>query len=247
VRNNHARTHRPRTLRNCWSYSRCHRGHRCCRCLRCGRGWCSLGYNRHRRRHRCWRRSHWRCWNRRCRNWWRRSRHGERRPNRNCRYYKPGRCGRYHRCWFRNMHRRPRWHGRRYRRRRCRLGLNWMGRLHYGPYRRRNWRGRVLFADGIQNIARLRDMRKVDLGLDDVFSLRTACSGVLGRGMRWPTGAEMSPDLIRLVVLQRTGMCLLLGDPQFRKYVGDRLALDFQLSRQIVDSNLTHPPSFSPD
>jgi len=40
-------------------------------------------------------------------------------------------------------------------------------------------------------------------------------------------------------------MRLLLGDPQLWKDVGDRLALDFQLSRQIVDSNLTHPLLFA--
>jgi hypothetical protein len=39
-------------------------------------------------------------------------------------------------------------------------------------------------------------------------------------------------------------MGLLLGDPDFQQHVENRLALDFQLSGQIVDSNLAHPLCF---
>ena len=103
----------------------------------------------------------------------------------------------------------------------------------------------MLLADGIQNIARFGDVRKVDLSLYYFFALRANRSGSLGRSRRFPTGTKMSPYLRCLVLLQRTGMRLLLGDPQLRKDVGNRLAFDFQLSRQIVDSNLTHPPLFA--
>jgi len=127
----------------------------------------------------------------------------------------------------------------------CRLGLNRMGRYHR-PNRRRNRRGGVLLADGIEHIAGLRDMRKVDLRLDYFLALGAVWFAVLGRGRRFATGAKMSPDFFGLVLLQRAGMRLLLGDPQLRKDVGDRLAFDFQLSGQIVDSNLTHPPLFPP-
>jgi hypothetical protein len=37
-------------------------------------------------------------------------------------------------------------------------------------------------------------------------------------------------------------MRLLFRDADFRQRVKNRLALDFQLSGQIVDSNLAHPP-----
>jgi hypothetical protein len=35
-------------------------------------------------------------------------------------------------------------------------------------------------------------------------------------------------------------MRLLFGDAEFRKAVQDFVGLDFQLSRQLVDSNLLH-------
>jgi hypothetical protein len=38
-------------------------------------------------------------------------------------------------------------------------------------------------------------------------------------------------------------MRLFLSDSDLRQRVKNRLALDFQLSRQIIDSNLTHPSS----
>lgn len=45
------------------------------------------------------------------------------------------------------------------------------------------------------------------------------------------------------VFFQRTGMRLLFRNADFLEDVQNRLALDFQFARQIVDSNLTHPPS----
>jgi hypothetical protein len=39
-------------------------------------------------------------------------------------------------------------------------------------------------------------------------------------------------------------MGLLLGDPDFKQHIENRLALDFQFSGQIVDSNLAHPLRF---
>ncbi len=39
-------------------------------------------------------------------------------------------------------------------------------------------------------------------------------------------------------------MGLLLGDPDFKQYVENRLAFDFQFPSQIVNSNLAHPLCF---
>jgi len=36
-------------------------------------------------------------------------------------------------------------------------------------------------------------------------------------------------------------MGLLLGDADFRQYIENGLALDFQFSGEIVDSNFAHP------
>ena len=54
--------------------------------------------------------------------------------------------------------------------------------------------------------------------------------------------AEMGADFFGLMFFQRTGMGLFFGDPDFLQYIEDRLAFDFQLSSQIIDSNLAHPP-----
>jgi hypothetical protein len=63
---------------------------------------------------------------------------------------------------------------------------------------------------------------------------------------RFGQAAEMSPHFFRFVVFERTGMRLLLGHSDKRQHVGNGLALDFQLSGEIVDSNLTHPAFLAP-
>ena len=65
--------------------------------------------------------------------------------------------------------------------------------------------------------------------------------------LRCAGGAEAGTHFFRFMVFERTGMALLLGDSDFRKYIENRLAFDFQLSCQIVDSNLAHPPFRPPD
>lgn len=56
---------------------------------------------------------------------------------------------------------------------------------------------------------------------------------------------EMHSHFFRFVFFKRTRMGLFLGDPNRWKYIEDRFALHFQLPGQIIDSNLTHPPSIS--
>ena len=89
-------------------------------------------------------------------------------------------------------------------------------------------------------------MRKVYLGLDFV-AVRTSRPGGPAR-TRCGTGcAEAGTHFIRFMVFERTGMALLLGDPDFRKHIENGLTFDFQFSCQIVDSNLAHPPFRPPD
>jgi hypothetical protein len=86
-------------------------------------------------------------------------------------------------------------------------------------------------------------MREVDLGLDLVF----AASGTRGLGRtrrRLAAAAEMFPHQFRFVLFQRTGVRFLLRDAHRGQHVKNFLALDFQLTGQIIDSNLTHPLSF---
>jgi hypothetical protein len=84
-------------------------------------------------------------------------------------------------------------------------------------------------------------VREINLRLDLVF---TAQSGRFMRsGGSGGVAFEMDADSLRFVQLERTGMRLLLCDAHFRQDVKNGFALDFQLSGQIVDSNLAHPPS----
>ena len=45
-------------------------------------------------------------------------------------------------------------------------------------------------------------------------------------------------------IFQRTGVCFFLGDADRGQDVKNFPALDFQLTGQIINSNLTHPLSF---
>ena len=56
--------------------------------------------------------------------------------------------------------------------------------------------------------------------------------------------AKMFPHQFRFVLFKRTGVRFLLRDAHRGQHVKNLFALDFQLTGQIVDSNLTHPLSF---
>src|SRR5207244_11758859 len=72
----------------------------------------------------------------------------------------------------------------------------------------------------------------------DVRGLRRRC-------LHFSTSTEMRSHLFRLVLLNGTGMCLLLGDTDFQENIENGFTLNFQLPGQIVDSNLGHPPFLS--
>ena len=54
----------------------------------------------------------------------------------------------------------------------------------------------------------------------------------------------MRTDLLGLIAFQGTGVGLAICQPEFRQYVKNLPTLDFHLAREIVDTNLTHPPLF---
>jgi len=87
-------------------------------------------------------------------------------------------------------------------------------------------------------------VRQINFGFD-LVAIRAAGASRLAGGLSVaPT--EMSPHLVGLVVFKGAGMGLLFRDPDFCQYVENGFALNFQLSGQIVDSNLAHPPSGPP-
>jgi len=51
----------------------------------------------------------------------------------------------------------------------------------------------------------------------------------------------MDPHFFRFVILEGTGMGLLLRHPDGGQHVEDGFTFHFQLSGEIVDSNLAHP------
>jgi len=55
---------------------------------------------------------------------------------------------------------------------------------------------------------------------------------------------ELRANLVSFVVFDRTRVCLAFTQTEFREHIEDLPALDFQLAREIVNSNLAHPPLF---
>ena len=103
----------------------------------------------------------------------------------------------------------------------------------------------LLLRDRFQNISRPGDVRQVDLGFDFFFATQRARRL---RGLRRPfrATAEMRPYFFRFVLFEGAGVGLLLRDSDKREHIKNGLAFYFQLSCEIVDSNLTHPPFLVP-
>jgi hypothetical protein len=132
---------------------------------------------------------------------------------------------------------RPRWSGRR-RGLGGRRGRGGMGQMALA---------RLLFflllggQNGLQHVAGLGDVREIDFGRD---TLRRARKGA-ALAARPRSTLKLCADLLRLVVLQRTGVGLAAGQAKFRQNVKNPPTLDFHLACEIVNTNLTHPPLFT--
>jgi hypothetical protein len=99
----------------------------------------------------------------------------------------------------------------------------------------------MLGLDSLQHIAGLGDVREINLGRNRLRGARGCRTALSGRGL---AALKLRANLVRLIVFQRTGMGLAAGQAEFRQYIENLPALDFHLAREIVDSNLTHPPLF---
>jgi len=101
----------------------------------------------------------------------------------------------------------------------------------------------LLLRDGAQHVSGPRNIRQVNLGLDAFVAMGGTRS--LRRTRRsLGAAAEMLSHQFRFVIFQRTGMRFLLRNTHRGQHVKNFFALDFQLTGQIIDSNLTHPLSF---
>jgi hypothetical protein len=81
-----------------------------------------------------------------------------------------------------------------------------------------------------------------DSGAGALLGRPVAARGSRERGMRFPT--VVAAQLIGLVLVDRTGVGDFLGNAKFMQLVDDLTRLHFQLSRQLIDSNLTHIEAF---
>ena len=99
----------------------------------------------------------------------------------------------------------------------------------------------LLFRENcLQRIARLGDVGQVNLGL---YPLRRTRSQVRA-GARTGPPLEMPAHFFSFVILNRAGVGLAFGQTELPQNIENLLALDFHLAREIVDSNLAHPPLF---
>ena len=55
---------------------------------------------------------------------------------------------------------------------------------------------------------------------------------------------EMRANLVCFVLLDRTRVCLAFTQTEFPEHIQNLTTLDFHLAREIVNSNLAHPPLF---
>ena len=210
----------------------------CCRAL-----WCGIDRTRSGLRcdHSSWwhggrarRRCNRRLRKRRCRP----LRDGRRRLRRCCRCFN----ARNGCCYWR----RCRWRGRPYRRRRH---GNW-SRLHRRNRRRRPLRDRCdrfrrlrpcyfrrgSLLDRLQHVAGLGNFREINFGFElfrSRFRARLLSRATLAL-------AEVLAHFFRGFGINGARMALFLRDPDARQQVENRLALDLELSRQIVDADFIH-------
>jgi hypothetical protein len=92
--------------------------------------------------------------------------------------------------------------------------------------------------NGLQDIAGFGDVGKVDLGT--IVLLGARCGRRSGPGAAF----EVPTHLFGLAGFDGTRMGLAFGESQISQSIEDLFTLDFQLTRQIVNSNLTQSASF---
>ncbi len=126
---------------------------------------------------------------------------------------------RYRKCWAGVAGRRSR-RGRSYRN----GGARWWRVLRGGF-------GLFALKNRLQRVTGLRHLRKVEAG---------RCGDRPRGGSLASATLEISADFLRLIFFDGAGVRLFFGDANRNQSIQDRLALDFQFSCKIVDSNFAH-------
>ncbi len=134
-----------------------------------------------------------------------------------------------------------------------RLGDNGNGGLGRGNGRRLNRQAGMariflvlllLGQNGLEDVAGLLDVGEIDLGNDLIRGVTRGGGGRMRS--RALSLREVRANLGCLVRLQRAGVRFGSSNTELRKNVENRARLDFKLFREIVDTNLAHPPLFNP-
>jgi len=95
----------------------------------------------------------------------------------------------------------------------------------------------------LHHIAGFGDVRKIDLGHYGFRALAARRRPRVRGALRFP--GKVRTNLLSFVKLQRAGVRLARRNPDSWKNVENRPRLYFQLFREIVNTNLTHPPLFN--
>jgi hypothetical protein len=95
--------------------------------------------------------------------------------------------------------------------------------------------------NGLQHISGLGDVRQVDFWSD---GLRCAARRAAAMPCCLRSALKLRTNLVGFVTLKAAGVGLACAQAEFCQYVKNLSALDFHLAREIVDTNLTHPPLF---
>ncbi len=117
-----------------------------------------------------------------------------------------------------------------------------LGRKRGGPSHRGALDSSLL--DQLPHIARLGDMRQVDLGLELIR--RRGCCARAAAAAGLCMLRKVFLHALRLIHFDRAGVRFLFCDTDLDKSIENGLALYLEFSRQIIDSNLLHAALFPP-
>jgi hypothetical protein len=99
-----------------------------------------------------------------------------------------------------------------------------------------------LLRDRTEHVARTRNMRQINLGLDLFFAMSGGTGRSVSRRRSFAMRAEALAHQFCFMLLERTGVRFFLGNTDLSEHVKYRFALDLQLTGQIIDSNLHQFP-----
>jgi len=95
--------------------------------------------------------------------------------------------------------------------------------------------------NGLHHVSRLGDVGKINLRSKCLGSARRRAAT---RVTCMRPALEVLANLIRFVLFDRTRVGFALAHPELPEHIEDLSTFDFQLAREIVNSNLAHPPLF---